>query len=69
MKSACTCEAKGMTGQQAPERGIKTKAVNEFLEKVQSAITDLEFDVDSINEDTMHDWNRVLKKLTDEISK
>ena len=56
-----------MTRQQAPERSIKTKAINEFLEKVHSAMTDLVFDVDNINEDTMHDWNRVLKKLTDEI--
>jgi hypothetical protein len=56
-----------MTGQEAPERGNKTKAINEFLEKVHSAMADLDFDVDSINEDTLHDWNRVLNKLTDEI--
>lgn len=56
-----------MTGQQAPELGIKIKAINEFLEKVHSAMADLDFDVDSINEDTLRDWNRVLNKLTDEI--
>jgi hypothetical protein len=56
-----------MTGQEAPERGIKTKAVNHFLAKVHSAMADLDFDVDSINEDTLRDWNRVLNKLTDEI--
>lgn len=51
-----------MTGQEAPERGIKTKAVNHFLAKVHSAMADLDFDVDSINEETLRDWNRVLNK-------
>jgi hypothetical protein len=56
-----------MTGQEAPERGIKTKAINEFLEKIHSAMADLDFDVDNIEADTLRDWNRVLNKLTDEI--
>lgn len=30
-------------------------------------MSDLEFDLDNINEDTLRDWNRVLNKLTDEI--
>jgi hypothetical protein len=30
-------------------------------------MADLQFDLDNINEDTLHDWNRVLNKLTDEI--
>jgi hypothetical protein len=54
-----------MTGQQAA--GIKTKAVNEFLEKVHSAMADLDFDLGNIDEDTMRDWNRVLNKVTNEI--
>jgi hypothetical protein len=56
-----------MTEQQALERGIKEKAIKEFLEKVHSAMADLEFDIGNINEDTMHDWNRLLSKVTDEI--
>ena len=54
-----------MTGQQAA--GIKTKAVSAFLEKVHSAMADLDLDFDKIDEDTLHDWNRVLNMLTDEI--
>jgi hypothetical protein len=56
-----------MTELERLERDIKTKALNEFLEKVHSAMADLEFDIGNINEDTMHDWNRLLTKVTDEI--
>ena len=49
------------------ERILKTKAVDEFLAKVQSAMSDLEFDLDLIDEDAKRGWNDALKKLTDGI--
>jgi hypothetical protein len=66
--SLFTCEAKEPYNRAASiGTDLKTRAVNEFLVKVHSAMSDLEFDLHNINEDTMHDWNRVLNKLTDEI--
>ena len=55
-----------MTEKRELERSLKTKAVNEFLGKIHSAMADLDFDVD-IEEDTMLDWNRALSRFTDEI--